>query len=193
MSNLEGLQILEAFNIAAKKAGLDYLIIGGFAASFWGKPRFTADIDYVVELSSLDLVQKVLEELKYKLDFLHPKKGFAHFTPIEGSGFRMDFMLVDQNTWAKLKAGMKEAGFGSKLLYPIVDHLHLISMKLHAAKQIDREDFYKDLNDIVEIMLAQDMSFENLEKEGIIEKHGTEKTIKLLKDLYQSRIERRQS
>lgn len=190
MSGESGKLTMEVFHVAAKKAGLDYLLIGGFAASFWGKPRFTGDVDYVVESSCLEVVTKVMESLNYKLAFLHPKKNFAHFQPADAAGLRIDFMFVDKSTWDKLHSSQKNANFGGSSNYPIVDHLHLISMKLHAAKQDDREDFFKDLNDIVEIMLAQNLDYSELEKTGIIKKHGTEKTTSLLKDLLQARIDR---
>lgn len=180
-------RIIESFHVAARNAGLQYLIIGGFAASYWGKPRFTADIDYVIEQSSLELCNKVLEELNYKLAFLHPKKSFAHFTSNLGSGFRIDFMMVDSETWKKLTETSVTADFGGSENFPIVSSIHLVAMKFHSAKQPDRQEYLKDLNDIVEIMLAQKFSFEDLEQAGIIDKHGTEKTISELKRLLESR------
>ena len=74
------LSILNKFDDSCNKHGLSYLIIGGVAASYWGTVRFTADIDLVIEDNSLELATIVLNELGYKLDFIHPKKSFAHFS-----------------------------------------------------------------------------------------------------------------
>ena len=61
---------IDEFNKEANASGIIYLIIGGFAASFWGKPRFTADVDYVIESSTLELVKSVMVKLNYELAFL---------------------------------------------------------------------------------------------------------------------------
>ena len=181
---------VEDFHFAAKAEGLQYMLVGGFAASYWGKPRFTADVDYVIECDSLDIAQRILSNLNYQLVFLHPKKSFAHFKPITGSGFRIDLMILDKETWSKLWASVKEGDFGGQEKYPLVDSLHLIAMKLHAAKQPDREEYHKDINDIVEIMLTQNYNFADLEQAGIIEKHGAKETISLLRKLFDTRISR---
>jgi hypothetical protein len=182
------LRTVNQFHIIAKEVGLKYLIIGGFAASYWGKPRFTADVDYAIEASVLELAQGVLTRLNYKLVFLHPKESFAHFMPSQGGGFRIDFMLVNTATWKQLWEAAKLVDFGGDENYPVVDSLHLIAMKLHAASQPDREEYYKDLNDIVEILLAQNLSYADLQKTGIVEKHGSERTVALLKKIYEARI-----
>jgi Nucleotidyl transferase AbiEii toxin, Type IV TA system len=180
-------RVLEKFHNAAKSAGLDYLLIGGFAASFWGKPRFTADVDFVVEESTFDQFKKLLSSIGYKLDYLHPKRSFAHFCQIDVSNFRIDLMIVNAETWIKLKASSSQAKFSESETYPVVDALHLIAMKLHAAKQSDRQEFHKDINDIVEVMLAQKITFADLEQADIINKHGSEKTTALLRDMLQAR------
>jgi hypothetical protein len=182
-------RIIDNFHNAATNVGLKYLIIGGFAASYWGKPRFTADIDYVIEESSFELSRRTLEALNYKLVFLHPKKSFAHFAPNLGSGFRVDFMIVNSETWDKLIEASDSADFGGSEKYPIVGYLHLIAMKLHSAKQADRREYLKDLSDIVEIMLAQKLSFEDLKEADIIEKYGTERTLSELKKFIEKKAE----
>jgi hypothetical protein len=187
MSDLIPKRTLEEFHLAAKAAGLDYLIIGGYAASFWGKPRFTADVDYVINSASISLAEEVLHRLNYQLVFLHPQKSFAHFTSQEDPNRRIDLMLVDSDTWSKLKSSESRCDLGGTERYPIVAPLHLISMKLHAAKQPDRVEFFKDINDVVEIMLTQSISFAELEEAGIIEKHGSEKTTSILKQFLEQR------
>ena len=84
-------------------------------------------------------------------------------------------MIVDSDTWKRLWSGAKEADFGGIGKFPIVDPIHLIAMKLHSAKQPDREEYFKDLNDIVEIMLAQRYNLEDSEIADIISRHETDK------------------
>lgn len=181
---------LNTFHKAARNSGLEYFLIGGFAVSYWGAPRFTADVDFVVLSSSLETVKRVAEELDYTLAFLHPNQGFAHFVDRHESTFRIDFMLVNEDTWKKLKESSTVVDFGGAEPIPIVSALHLIAMKLHAAKQPDRTERYKDLNDVVEILLAQGLCLDDLEKAGIMQKHGNETTINELRRLFRSRGQR---
>jgi hypothetical protein len=190
MSAQDPIGILHSFHQAAKTRNLDYLLIGGFAASYWGRPRFTADVDFVCERGSIERIKEVCSGLGYSLVFLHPKQSFAHFKKPDGSDVRMDFMLVDESTWQKLHTDARTADMGGTEPIPIVSPLHLIAMKLHGAKQTDREDPYKDLNDIAEILHAQNLRFEDLEGAGIIKKHGTEETVAQLRQILAARRKR---
>jgi len=59
-----------------------YLIIGGFAYSFYAEPRFTKDIDFYIDISSVNVnkILKVLEKFGFKdvgltkEDFQQPKQ-----------------------------------------------------------------------------------------------------------------------
>lgn len=94
-------------------------------------------------------------------------------------------MIVNTATWKKLKETSSNADFGGSEKYPIVDPIHLIAMKLHSAKQPDRQEYLKDLNDVAEIMRCQNYSFEYLKQAGILDKHGTEKTLSELRRLFE--------
>lgn len=180
-------QILETFHLAATSAGLEYLLIGGFAVSYWGTPRFTADVDYAIQEHSYAKAEQVLQELGYALLFRHPRGSFAHFSHASGNQFRIDLMIVNTETWNSLKDECSEADFGGSTPYPIVNFRHLIAMKLHAAKQPDREDFYKDLNDIAEILAAQSIHLEDPSLAEIVGKHGTDETLAQLRTIIKSK------
>jgi len=174
-------RLLDRFHDLSQAHGLDYLIIGGYAASFWGTPRFTADIDFAIEKAQLDVLKEIASQLHYRLAFLHPKKAFAHFVPPSPDAFRIDVMLVDSNTWKKLSSEKDFGDFGGREPYPVVSPIHLIAMKLHSASQKDRTEFRRDLQDIVSVMREQQISYEFLEENGILNKHGNEKIVQLLK------------
>jgi hypothetical protein len=179
--------ILQEFHLAARSVQLDYLLIGGLAVSYWSKPRFTADVDYVVSRTSFDKARQAASLLGYREAFVHPKLSFAHFENEANEVFRIDFMLVNDDTWEKLLADSSLASLGGIDPYPIVSPLHLIAMKLHAAKQSDRRDSYKDLNDVAEILLAQQITLGDLEQTDILSKHGAEETITKLRDILKSK------
>ena len=56
-------ELLCAIAKILKELKIPYVITGGFAVAIWGRPRFTADIDIIVELLDKhiqDLVKKLL-------------------------------------------------------------------------------------------------------------------------------------
>jgi len=121
--------------------------------------------------------------------FLHPKEAFAHFAPVDSNdrGMRLDLMLVDESTWSQLKSQAVDADIGGPQPYKMVGVLHLIAMKLHAAKQPDRVHRQKDLYDIVEVMENNSLTYDELDNAGILTKHGTEETLSQLRSLLRSR------
>lgn len=175
---------LSKFDEIAKQEELKYCIIGGLAVGIWGELRFTADIDYVICRADFDRLKKVMSKLDYELAFAHPKLSFCHFIPATGSGVKVDFMMVETNTWNHLGESGQVADFGDNNIFPVVGAIHLISMKLHSASQADRQTPMKDLLDIVSIARTQGITFEELESKGIIDKYGNKVSIARLRDLF---------
>jgi len=58
----EFFSIVSAFN----KLGVRYAIVGGIALAFHGSPRFTRDIDVLVNEDDMDLVKTGLDSLGYE-------------------------------------------------------------------------------------------------------------------------------
>jgi hypothetical protein len=166
---------IDIFHQYSGEEGLEYLIIGGLAASVHGRPRYTADIDFVIDSSNFGLATRVMQRMSYKIR--HQTSAFAQFDPPVAYHPAIDFMLVNSDTWAKLLQKRTFADFGGTEPYPSVGALHLLAMKFHSAKQPDRKDRLKDCQDIAEVMFKQTISFEDLEKEGIIVKHANKETI----------------
>lgn len=54
---------------------VDYLLIGGYAVSFYGYPRTTADIDIwiAIDLSNAKKIVKVLQEFGFNVPELNPE------------------------------------------------------------------------------------------------------------------------
>jgi hypothetical protein len=65
MENIDPRKLLVEIASILDKNKIPYLITGGMAVFVWGRPRFTADIDLVVELSinKLDVLEKALKSL----------------------------------------------------------------------------------------------------------------------------------
>src|SRR3989338_8542122 len=88
-----------------EKLNISYFVTGGIAVLIWGRPRFTADIDIVVEVREKDLshLQSALKDLSsfgyIELDAmketLHQNSEFNY---IDGNtGMKVDFWILTKS------------------------------------------------------------------------------------------------
>lgn len=90
---------------------ITYAITGGYAVSVWGRPRYTADIDIIVELEEKNIKPLAKELLKIEknvyVDEDMMKEALIHngeFNFIEPDfGLKVDFFVQDDNPYNKLK------------------------------------------------------------------------------------------
>lgn len=90
-----------------ERLGIDYAVVGSFASSIWGEPRFTQYIDIVVQLSASQVApllagfspddyyvseSAALEGVRLARPF-----NVIHFS----SANKVDFMVVGDAPWAK--------------------------------------------------------------------------------------------
>jgi hypothetical protein len=130
----------------ARQMGLPYLVIGGHAVNAYCEPRSTLDIDFLVRKSDLPGWRTLLESEGYKA--APEAQTFAQFDPPYGVPWRMDLMLVNEQTFEKLALGAREVTmFGMQTQVPKPEHL--IALKLHALKHGHQERFDKDFGDVV--------------------------------------------
>lgn len=97
---------------------ISYLITGGVAVTIWGAPRYTADVDLVVEIAERDKIQQLAEALKRAFpkayidtcQALDAWERKSEFNVIESvSGVKIDFWLAKgefdkariKRAWAK--------------------------------------------------------------------------------------------
>jgi len=134
-----------------KNLKIPYIVTGGFAVSVWGRPRFTADIDIVVELMpqnikylaknllSIDKNVYVSEEAirealqnKSEFNFIHPQ-----------TGLKVDFWIVKGDAFDKLriKRGIAKKIKNQKVNFISPEDLILSKLiwykKSHSTRQLE--------------------------------------------------------
>lgn len=171
---------LDRFQRLAKKRRLSFLVIGGYAVSALSKPRFTADIDFVISRRTLPLAREIMAEMKYSER--HSQDAFCQFSPPAAHHPPIDFMLVDDSTWNKLWAEHVTANLGCEEPLDVVSVKHLIAMKAHSLSEPTRQDKSKDFEDIVQLAVANNITFKNLEDWGIIERYNLGNYLNILKE-----------
>ena len=73
-------------------------------------------------------------------------RAFAQLEPEAGDGFRIDLMLVDSPTYAKIAAGSELLPYGDRDIR-VAGVLHLIALRLHATRTSTRAVQGKDYYD----------------------------------------------
>lgn len=140
---------------------IPYLITGGVAVSCWGKPRYTADVDIVVEIESSDKVEGLIGLLKKKspnsyadrdsaIDAFRRKSEFNLIEP--EYGLKADFFFSKASEHHKLAMERgKNKKIGGKMIR-FVSPEDLIISKLQWFKEGQST---RQLEDIVSVMDIQ--------------------------------------
>jgi len=130
----------------ARAQGLEYLVIGGHAINVYCEPRATLDVDFLVRKEDRTKWCELLSTEGFGLR--HDGQTFLQFSPPYGVEWRLDLMLVSNQTFVK----MADAARPVELLgiqTQIPEPKHLIALKLHALKHGHAERLEKDLGDVL--------------------------------------------
>lgn len=145
-------QILERLNIP-------YLITGGVAVLVWGRPRFTADIDIVVELKTSDApkLERALMELskagyidKESIEKAILQEGEFNFIDGE-TGVKVDFWILKRTAFdiSRLKRRVFKEILGQKIYFTSPEDLILIKLLWHKKSESSRQ--LEDVESILKI------------------------------------------
>ncbi|MCS7064312.1 MAG: nucleotidyl transferase AbiEii/AbiGii toxin family protein [Methylacidiphilales bacterium] len=160
---------LKDFDTTAKAAGLNFLLIGGHAVNAYGVERTTVDLDFLVLSNDLQKWKSALLSNGWLISYEFPH--FIQFKPPDPHGFRVDLMLVDAETFAKLYKDSSEVSYGPcRLRIPSL--LHLLALKLHALKNTDRQKIGKDYSDILALIHTHKLDIHSQELQTILKKYA---------------------
>lgn len=153
-------RILDKFNIP-------YAVTGGMAVFVWGKPRFTADIDIVVQLKlkDIDRLARALASLseasyidKEMMLWALERKGEFNF--IDGaSGIKVDFWTLGNSPFerSQLARRIGRKILGEKVFF--VSPEDLILSKLRWYKEGESARQLEDIESILKIRKRIDKKY----------------------------------
>ena len=149
----------KVFDIASLQlpaAGVDCLLIGGFAVNHYGYTRNTLDVDFMIVTQRLNDVRRIMTEAGFtNIDI---KENVAFFS-IPDEGLRVDFLRVDESTMKQLlDRAVTITIRGRELRVPSLKHL--IAMKIFAFAQNTARRMGKDLPDIAYLSVINNLDFE---------------------------------
>jgi predicted nucleotidyltransferase len=173
MTTLE--TILDVASHQLSAAGVDCILIGGFAVNYHGYTRNTVDVDFMIVTEQLDAVRQIMTQAGFTNISIENNVAFFN---APASPLRVDFLRVDRHTMDKLLANAILARVhGYELKIPALRDL--IAMKIFALSQdIDRR-MGKDLPDIAYLSVLHNLDLES-EIRPLCNKFGTPKTYDLI-------------
>lgn len=149
--------ILEIASRELPAAGIDCLLIGGFAVNYYGYTRNTLDVDFMIVTDTLDDVRRIMKQAGFSNIDIRDNVAFFS-APDEGP--RVDFLRIDASTMEKLLANAVNADVqGQTLRLPALRDL--IAMKIFAFAQDTARRMGKDLPDIAYLTILNNLDIES--------------------------------
>lgn len=141
-----------------KKLRIPHMVTGGIAVLVWGRPRFTADIDIVIELRERDVPRLeealLLASTSGYLDkdaMIEAVERCGEFNFIDGdTGIKVDFWVLKENDAfdkSRMKRKRTKTILGEKIYFIAPEDLILIKLKWY-----DESASSKQLEDVTSIV-----------------------------------------
>lgn len=172
--------LIKRVAVVLKNAGLEYAFTGAIAASFYGVPRTTVDIDIIVTVSSEKDIDKLVSALKRAK--LKVEKGMvmkvlkANYKILtindEKSPYSVDIIFSEKKF--KKKRGMI---FGVNTFFQDPEELILAKLRMIKAT-VSREKAIKDIEDVRGIL-----KFTKINLKRVKLKAKKETMIKILEEI----------
>ena len=160
----------EIIAASSKNSELPFLVIGGLAVIAHGYPRDTVDLDYLVRRSDRESWRRALACQGYGV--AHEHENFAQFTSKPG-WTDVDLMFVKDSTFDAMFAASipKDTGI-SQARFPSLEHL--VALKLHVLKQGLPHRMLKDMDDVINLILANHVDLRQENWKQLFVKYGNQ-------------------
>ena len=174
MINLD--RILEIASQKLPAAGVECLLIGGFAVNHYGYTRNTLDVDFMIVSERLNDVRRIMREAGFTN--MDVQENVAFFT-VPNQGPRVDFLRVDASTMETLLANAVKATVrGHEVRLPAL--ADLIAMKIFAFSRDTARRMGKDLPDIGYLSVIHSLDLE-LDIRPLCDRFGTPEAYRLIR------------
>lgn len=146
---------------------MKYAVTGGMAVFVWGRPRFTADIDIVVQLRKEDVERLAfalerLSKISYiNKDAMHwalERRGEFNF--IDGvSGIKVDFFVLREGAFERdqLRRRIAREVLEKKVFFVSPEDLILSKLRWHQAGESSRQ--LEDIASVLKMKKKLDMRY----------------------------------
>lgn len=189
-------ELLKKIGQILDKLNIPYIITGGIAIIVWGRPRFTADIDVVVELKFLHIDRLAEELFKIDKDVYVDKESIKQALRDQGefnfihpsSGLKVDFWILKNNIFdrIRMKRRITQKIKGQSINF--ISPEDLILSKLFWYQETESTRQLEDIESVVNIQEKLDWDYI---KKWAREQGTLEVLDKLLDSIQQSNAKRK--
>lgn len=162
------------------RAGIPYVLAGGFAVNAHHVTRQTLDVDLLIATDNLEKASCALQKAGYQKGLESPVVA-----RLKGDGklfLDIDLMLIEPGTFQKiLKQSQKLTIAGRS--FSVLSLEHLIAMKFHALKNDPKSREPKDLLDIIQLARRNGIDPGGPQLRKICESYGTPELFKKIQIL----------
>ena len=170
----------DIFRIVSEKlpaAGIDCLLIGGFAVNHYGYTRNTLDVDFMIAGVFCEPVRSIMRD--YGFLNMDERENVLFCSRPDG-GPRVDFLKVDEGTMQKLQINAQEVIIqGVTLRLPCLKDL--IAMKIFSLTQDTARRMSKDLPDIAYLAVLNDLDL-NMDIKPLCDRFGAPIIYNMIQD-----------
>jgi hypothetical protein len=174
MTNLRTIMAVASRQLPA--AGIDCILIGGFAVNWHGYTRNTLDVDFMIVAEQHDAVRRIMTQAGFTNSTIQDNVAFFS---APDSPLRVDFLRVDRNTMGKLLANALLANVqGFEVKVPALQDL--IAMKIFSLSQDVPRRMGKDLPDIAYLSVLHNLDLES-DLQPLCSRFGTSGVYELIR------------
>jgi predicted nucleotidyltransferase len=154
----------------AVRNGLQFLVIGGHAVAHHHYPRTTEDTDLLVSSDDRGAWLELADRLG--LNVFHDGGNFLQLTPDDSDAWRLDLMLVNAVTFARMFAAAVSGKLEGQTVR-VASLEHLLALKFHALKHARGIRVLKDMDDVVNLVTNNRMDVKAPAFRELVLKYGT--------------------
>lgn len=178
------MEILKILSEKGNERGISFLLIGGIALGVYGISRQTGDVDILIREEDREQWKEVIQSLGYRL--FHDHTSFLQFTPPRIDTWPLDAMIVNGETFDRLRKEAKAVDFRTaRVLVP--EMKHLLALKIHALKQEPSYREFKDLGDIIALVERAGMDVDHPDFSQMCSAYGTQEIYERIRDAWKKR------
>jgi hypothetical protein len=169
-------RILRIVSQELSAAGIDCLLIGGFAVNHFGYSRNTLDVDFMILADQVSAVRRIMVDAGFTN--VSEQDNVVFFSAGEAEP-RVDFLRVDAGSMHELMARATDITVrGCTLSIPALHDL--LAMKVFALSQNTARRMGKDLPDIAFLTVLNDLDIES-DIRPLCDRFGTDEVFELIR------------
>jgi hypothetical protein len=180
---MEETELLKKVAKVLEKLEIPYVVTGGVAITVWGRPRFTEDIDIVLEIS-LSRSEEFFQALKKISKKMYVSKtamnqavqGKSEFNLIDPEGVKVDFWVAKDDAYARsrMRRRIVKKAWGQNMSFISPEDLILSKLTWYEKGRSTRQ--LEDIESIIAIQKKLDWRY--IKRWATLQK--TEKFLKLV-------------